>query len=175
MERAAVAELLEGSLYMFSTLADSHHIHLEMESTVAGFAVMDVRKVRQITYNLLSNAVKFTPDGGTVALRARKTNSVCTEGMRIVCPEVTREDESVREYLEITVVDSGIGITQEGLDKLFTPFKQLDCEQSRQHQGTGLGLVLVKQLVSLHDGGLAVASIVGVGTTFKVWLPYQSA
>jgi signal transduction histidine kinase len=76
-------------------------------------------------------------------------------------------------YLEISVIDTGIGIAAEDLGRLFRPFSQLESGLSRKYEGTGLGLVLLKQLVELHGGVIAVRSTLGQGTTFKVWLPYR--
>lgn len=171
-ERVDIAEFLEGSLALFETHAEGHQITLTL-NRLQGAAELDIRKVRQITFNLLSNAVKFTPDGGSVTLSMQITPHVHAEGMHVVCtPPAGGEPH---EFMEITITDTGIGISPEGLGKLFTPFVQLDSEQARKHTGSGLGLVLVKQLVELHGGAFAVSSVVGEGTMFKVWIPFKEA
>jgi CheY-like chemotaxis protein len=101
--------------------------------------------------NLLSNAVKFTPAGGRVSLA------------------VAARPADGRVML--SVADTGIGIAASDLPKLFRPFSQLDSSLARQHQGSGLGLVLVKRLAELHGGALTVASEPGVGSTFTIELP----
>ena len=78
------------------------------------------------------------------------------------------------EILKISVTDSGIGISPEGLEHLFTPFSQIDSGLSRKFEGTGLGLAMVKLLAELHGGTVAVESAVGEGSCFTVWLPLQA-
>jgi PAS domain S-box-containing protein len=113
----------------------------------------DARRLKQILVNLLNNAVKFTPEGGTIGLDV----------------SVTREDQVVR----FTVWDTGIGIAQEDLGRLFQPFTQLDSRLARQHEGSGLGLVLVARMVELHGGSIMVESTVGGGSRFTVSLPWD--
>ncbi|MBI5335944.1 MAG: response regulator [Burkholderiales bacterium] len=129
----------------------------------------DPRKVKQILYNLVSNAVKFTPRGGEVRLQ------VATAGGR----ELAAQRPQLRvgaalaagaHYAGISVHDSGIGIEQAGLSRLFQPFVQLDSSLARQYGGTGLGLALVRRLVELHDGCIDVDSTPGQGSRFTVWL-----
>jgi PAS domain S-box-containing protein len=103
----------------------------------------DERMVKQILINLLSNAVKFTPAGGTVSVIA----------------------EAGDRGLELAVRDTGIGIAPENIDKVLEPFGQVDTAHNRTHQGTGLGLPLVKSLVKLHGGRLKIDSELGKGTT----------
>jgi CheY-like chemotaxis protein/anti-sigma regulatory factor (Ser/Thr protein kinase) len=114
--------------------------------------IADIRKLKQIVYNLLSNAVKFTPDGGVVSLGAH-----CVDDM-----------------LEIAVTDTGIGIAAEDQARLFQPFTQIDSTLSRQYQGTGLGLVMVKRLAELHGGSVALESEVGKGSRFSVRIPWRT-
>lgn len=112
--------------------------------------VADQRAVRQVLINLLSNACKFTEAEGTVAIRARK------DGPTLV----------------ISIVDSGIGISPEDVKKLGEPFFQANGAYNRNHNGTGLGLSVVKGLCELHDGTWSVASVEGQGTTVTVRLPF---
>lgn len=169
-EKTDVNELLQNSLSMLKVRATEHQIELKLESDVSDRIDVDRRKARQIAYNLLSNAVKFTPDGGTVILRARRVPSVELDDVQRV-GDAPLFDSS--RYLEVSVIDTGVGIAPEDMGRLFRPFSQLDSGLSRKFEGTGLGLVLLKQLVELHGGVLAVRSSVGQGTTFKVWLPYR--
>jgi signal transduction histidine kinase/DNA-binding NarL/FixJ family response regulator len=113
----------------------------------------DARRLKQILVNLLSNAVKFTPEGGAIGL------------------EVVGDAE--REMVHFTVWDTGIGIPAEQMDRLFEPFVQLDSSLSREHEGTGLGLALVRRLSDMHGGSVAVESKVGQGSRFTVSLPWQ--
>ena len=76
-----------------------------------------------------------------------------------------------RTFLELSVSDTGIGIAEEDMGKLFKAFSQIDSSLARKFEGTGLGLAMVKQLTELHGGSVAVASREGLGTRFVVWLP----
>jgi signal transduction histidine kinase len=111
--------------------------------------IADERLLKQILLNLLANACKFTPRGGG-----------------IVCA-VAQDAEG----LCFRVTDTGIGIPQEDLERVLQPFVQADSSHSRRHEGTGLGLALVKAMVELHGGRLTLESTVGEGTTATVILP----
>ncbi|NOY27016.1 MAG: PAS domain S-box protein [Oligoflexia bacterium] len=112
----------------------------------------DDRKLHQILLNLLSNAVKFTPRGGTVHV------------------EITGDQAEI----ELSVVDSGIGIAKADLPRLFRAFEQLDAGIARKYEGTGLGLAMIKRLAELHGGTVGVQSEVGKGSRFWVRLPRQA-
>ncbi len=115
----------------------------------------DERRLKQILVNLLSNAVKFTPEGGTIGL------------------EVVGDAEN--EAVHLTVWDTGIGISQEDLPRLFQPFVQLDSSLSRQHAGTGLGLALVHRMAEMHRGSVSMESQKGEGSRFTVSLPWRES
>ncbi len=109
----------------------------------------DARRLKQVLVNLLSNAVKFTPSGGSVGLTASRAG----------------------DLVRLVVSDTGIGIAPEDLPRLFQPFVQLDSRLAREHEGTGLGLALVRRLVDLHGGRVSVDSTPGEGTKVTVELP----
>ncbi len=110
----------------------------------------DPNRLQQVFWNLLSNAVKFTPRGGRVQVVLERVNS----------------------HLEVSVIDTGEGISPEFLPHVFDRFRQADASTTRQHGGLGLGLAIVKQLVELHGGSVRVKSVgPGFGTTFTVALP----
>jgi CheY-like chemotaxis protein/anti-sigma regulatory factor (Ser/Thr protein kinase) len=111
--------------------------------------------MRQVLINLLSNAVKFTPDGGEVWLKV----------------EADTEDEA----LHFNVIDTGIGIAPENINKLFKPFVQLDSSLSRRYAGTGLGLALVRRIVELHGGSVSLESEPGKGSQFTITLPWKKS
>jgi cell cycle sensor histidine kinase DivJ len=113
--------------------------------------VADQRAVRQVLINLLSNAYKFTPQGGTITLRARKDAG----------------------NLVLSVIDNGIGIAAKDLGKIGQPFFQANNAYDRDHQGTGLGLSVVKGLCELHTGSLSISSVEGEGTTVTVRIPFN--
>jgi len=146
-----IAEVIESAMHMVEGRAQQAELALEQRVTpgLAPF-VVDERVCKQILLNLLSNAVKFTHAGGKIAVTA----DVAPDGR-----------------LLIQVVDNGIGIADEDLDKVFHRFSQIDNSYARRHGGTGLGLHLTKKLVELHEGTIELDSQVGVGTTVTVTFP----
>jgi signal transduction histidine kinase len=110
---------------------------------------IDPSQAERILINLLSNAIKFTPKGGTIGVTATR----------------------VEEGAQFDVADSGIGMSQEDLGKLFTEFFRVENEINQTVKGTGLGLVLARDIVHAHRGRIWVKSQVGVGTTFSFTLP----
>ena len=115
--------------------------------------LVDERRIRQVLINLLSNAVKFTSEHGRIDL------------------EIIHVITAQNDWIQMTVIDTGIGIAAADLDRLFQPFVQIDSALSRTAQGTGLGLNLVRELVELHGGRVSVTSEIGVGSRFTVDLP----
>lgn len=111
----------------------------------------DMDKIERIMLNLLSNAVKFTKEGGQIEVYIYNKK-----------PEVL-----------ISVSDTGIGIPKDKFELIFERFKQVDNSLSRDHEGTGIGLALVKSLVEMHDGRIEVESDLKIGSTFKVFLPIR--
>jgi len=111
----------------------------------------DVDKIERIILNLLSNAIKFTEEGGQIKV------NVCNKKTEVL----------------ITVSDTGIGIPKDKFSLIFERFKQVDNSLTRVHEGTGIGLALVKSFVEMHDGRIEVESEVGVGSTFKIFLPVR--
>ena len=174
-EEVSLVPLLESCLAIVrdKALARSLDLRCEIDPTL-GVIEGDTRKLKQIVYNLLSNAVKFTDADGRVTLIARKAGRtrMDTAGISaarmLLAPSVPD-----RTFLEIAVHDTGIGIAPGDLARLFEPFVQVDASMKRRHEGTGLGLALVRRLVDLHGGGLAAESSVGRGSRFTVWLPYR--
>jgi PAS domain S-box-containing protein len=132
-------------------------------------AQIDERRIRQVLLNLLSNALKFTPKGGAVAVRSRK----------IMRPAVQSGDKANisslpdAEFLDISVEDNGIGIAPDDMNRLFQPFQQLEPTLTKQYKGTGLGLVICKRLIEMHDGQITVSSAPGKGSTFSFVIPYR--
>jgi two-component system, sensor histidine kinase and response regulator len=173
LEPTDIQDLLQNSLTVFKDKAVAGQIRLRLEMEALGAVMADRRKTRQIVYNLLSNAVKFTPPGGAVTMRM-----CCQQPGNLPSDLLVGEqgpDAEVDRYLTISVLDTGIGISEEGLGRLFRPFVQLDSGLARKYEGTGLGLALVKQLVELHGGVMTVSSKPQQGSEFTVWLPYREA
>jgi PAS domain S-box-containing protein len=178
LEEVQVPALLANGMAIVREKAAAHRIRTSMEvAEELGATIADPRKVKQIVYNLLSNAVKFTDDGGQVAVRAARVPRA--EVGRPSCAWAGRTfplgDSAFAEFLEIRVRDSGIGISRDGLEKLFKPFSQIDGSLARRFEGTGLGLAMVKLLADLHGGTVAVESAVGEGSCFTVWLPLRAS
>jgi signal transduction histidine kinase len=114
----------------------------------------DERVVRQCILNLVSNAIKFTPSGGTIIVSVRSDGDA---------------------WIAISVADNGIGIAEADLSKVLAPFGQADNAYTRKHDGTGLGLPLVKSFTELHSGGFEIKSALGVGTTVTIRFPPRPA
>ncbi len=112
---------------------------------------IDPGRIKQVLYNLVSNGIKFTPRGGTVRLSAHL------------------EDDQI----VVEVADTGVGIAEENLPRLFHEFEQIPQTRGVRPEGTGLGLALTKRLVALHGGEVSVESKVGQGSIFSVWLPWR--
>ncbi|MFA5160642.1 MAG: PAS domain S-box protein [Elusimicrobiales bacterium] len=149
-------------------------IHFEQHLSLSRNAEItaDERKIRQIIINLLSNAIKFTPRGGTVALEARMASSDELDGMRAVrLPDEPLPAVNSARYLLVSVRDTGIGIAREDMGRLFKPFAQVEANAARNYEGSGLGLVMVKKLVELHNGRLFAESEKGKGSVFSFALP----
>ncbi len=143
-ELAQAADLING-------YADEFSIKVKTELPDAQFHVrVDVRRFQQIIANLLSNAVKFSRKQGTVVLRAR----------------------AIDDQALIEVIDFGEGIPDEFRDQIFNPFSQADSTSTRKKNGTGLGLSITKKLVMEMGGDIDYVSELGMGTTFRVTLPF---
>ncbi len=129
--------------------ADENRLKLIYDEKAVPEIEADPRAVKQILLNLATNAIKFTPEGGVVTISV--------------------EPKSAGLIMRIT--DTGIGISEENIQRLAQPFEQIDSQHSRQHEGTGLGLALSKSLVELHGGNFKIQSVVGQGTTVIFTLP----
>jgi CheY-like chemotaxis protein len=177
LESVQVSSLLASSLSIVREKAASRRIRLV--TTIAddlGTIQADPRKIKQIVYNLLSNAVKFSHDRGQVTLSASRVAraAVGQPSGAWTLRGFALADNEFADFLKISVVDDGIGISPEGLEHLFTPFSQIDSSLARKFEGTGLGLAMVKLLAELHGGAVAVQSAVDEGSSFTVWLPIRA-
>jgi len=139
---AAVLRLMRGQ-------AERAGITLRAELSIDPLeADADRRAVKQIAFNLISNALKFTPKGGTVTVVAQPFG----------------------EILELSVTDTGVGISPQDLQRLGRPFEQAGDADNRQ-AGSGLGLSLVRAFARLHGGEMTMESVLGEGTTVTVRMP----
>lgn len=130
---------------------------------------VDRQKYLQVLHNLISNAIKFTPEEGSIWLEANPSHY----HHRYFHREIYQDHCAVESLMpvEITVRDSGIGIPQEALPRIFERFYQVDSSNTRKYGGTGLGLAIVKSVVDAHGNAIDVKSVVGEGTAFTLILP----
>ena len=178
LEPVHVSSLFANSLSIIREKAAARQVNLTMDlDKDLGIIGADARKVKQIVYNLLSNAVKFTSERGDVTLRASRVPRAEVGRLADNClgRSFPLADNQFEEFLKISVTDTGIGISPEGLERLFKPFSQIDSGLARKFEGSGLGLAMIKLLAELHGGTVAVESGVGKGCCFTVWLPMRSA
>ena len=146
-----LSSVVEAAINVVRPTAEAKGIQIEVSfdrepAVVSG----DANRLQQVCWNLLSNAVKFTPSGGKVAVQLRKVNS----------------------EIEITVTDTGQGISAEFLPFVFDRFRQADSTSTRQHGGLGLGLAIARHLIEIHGGTIeAKSSGKGQGATFTARLP----
>jgi PAS domain S-box-containing protein len=150
-EPVDLASLCQEAIALFSAGQEQHPLQLAIQNPLP-LVRADANGIRQVLRNLLSNAIKYTPDGGPVSVGVR------------------REENAV----VIGITDQGIGIPPEALPKLFTKFFRVDNSATRQIGGTGLGLALVKEIITAHHGRVWVESIVGKGSTFFFTLPISA-
>ncbi len=177
LEAVDLQSLLQNSLTIVREKAAAQHIGLELDMGEGlGIVQLDVRKTKQIVYNLLSNAVKFSASGGPVQLRARRVQRDAVGVLTGDWPmhRFPQADNEYNDFVEICVSDHGIGISQDNMGRLFQAFSQIDSSLARKFEGTGLGLAMVKQLVELQGGAVAMASVERKGSRFAVWLPLRA-
>jgi signal transduction histidine kinase len=141
-----------GLVASVAPMAEKKRIELtgDEEAPLPKRAYFDPDRLEKVVLNLLFNAIKFSEAGGRVTLRWGRS----PEG-----------------HLRVQVADTGIGIADKDLPKLFKRFSQVDASTSRRYEGTGIGLALAKEIVELHDGTIAVDSEPGRGSTFTVTIP----
>ena len=174
LESVDLNNLLGNSLSIVRERAARQRIRLDLDIEDGLHSLqLDMRKTKQVIYNLLSNAVKFSAHGGRVVVRARRVPRTIVGDAGSAWPQHSFPliDKGYQEFVELRVTDEGIGIPAASLSKLFQSFTQIDSSLARRFEGTGLGLAMVRQLVELHGGTVAVASGEGEGTCVVAWLP----
>ncbi|WP_097026984.1 Cache 3/Cache 2 fusion domain-containing protein [Clostridium peptidivorans] len=152
LQKANIVEVIENITLSTAEYVESKSRNLifdtDIEEKIMNF---DLEKMERIMLNLISNATKFTKPGDTI--------------------EVSIYDKE--EFILISVKDNGVGISQDNLKQIFERFKQIGPLLSRTHEGSGIGLSLVKSLVQMHDGKISVKSKYGEGTEFIIELPVK--
>ncbi len=150
---APISKLLKPIVSAFHSLADSNRINLTLSgSGLKQRVYLDPEKMEKVMFNLLGNAFQFTSAGGEISV------------------EVEADDQQV----QIRVRDTGVGIPAQSLPYIFDRFHQADASSTRDKEGTGIGLSLVKELVELHRGTISAESVAGEGACFTVSLPLGS-
>ena len=150
-EPISIDEVVEDALRLMRNRADDAGLILSAQLSATPEVEADYRALKQVLLNLISNAVKFTPRGGAVTVRA----------------------VAIGAELELSIQDTGIGISRENLERLAKPFEQVETQHAKTQQGTGLGLALTKSLIEMHGGRLRIDSEPGMGTTVRVALPLR--
>jgi PAS domain S-box-containing protein len=179
LEPIELAGVFANSASIMREKAASRRVQVDLDvAPELGSIQADGRKLKQIVYNLLSNAVKFSGEGGRVTLRARpvprsEVGELTGDWLGRSLPLAGGGERDFAKFIEISATDTGIGISPEGMERLFRPFSQVDSGLARRFEGTGLGLAMVKLLAELHGGAVAVQSAVGEGSRFTVWLPLR--
>ncbi|KNF07692.1 sensor histidine kinase TmoS [Gottschalkia purinilytica] len=134
--------------------ADQKKINLYFKSNISSKnIIIDDEKYERIILNLLSNAIKFTPEGGSITVKVK--------------------ENTINNTIAIDVSDTGIGIPKENYEKIFERFEQVEKNLSRQAEGSGIGLAIVKMLIVILEGRIQVDSELGVGSTFTIILPIK--
>lgn len=153
-EEIYIQHLINDIALSFHQLIQEHDIHLTIDiDTNLNIITSDPKRLKQIVINYLSNAIKFTPNNGKITIKV---------------------SHIANDHFCIAVKDTGPGIKEHDLDRLFIPFQQLDDNYTRKDMsGSGLGLSLVKHLAESLDGHVGVLSKIGVGSEFYVVLPYS--
>lgn len=157
-------KIMKNTIKIFEPIANDKKIDLELsiEESIEDNLFGDYHKLNQIFNNLISNAIKFT-NSGFVKITIEKEMDILGDN-----------DENI-EYIRCFVEDSGIGIKEEDLNKLFKFFSQVDSSYTKKHQGTGLGLYISKKLAQMLNGNIYVSSVYGQGSRFELKLPLKKS
>ncbi len=187
----SIQSLCQNSLLFIKELAHKRQIRVQTQLPESlkhlNIRVDDLR-FRQVLINLLSNAVKFTPEGGSITLDVRVVDGKMGGGVEgkmdewgniplepddLTSLEHNNSSAQTLHRIAFSIIDTGIGIAPENMDKLFQSFVQIDSSLSRQYAGTGLGLALAKRIVEMHGGTVSVQSEVNRGSCFTICLPLE--
>jgi len=172
LEKIEIDAAIQGVQTIVKPLYDKKNIRVDLQITPdLPPLIADPSKFKQMLYNLLSNAIKFTPASGEVSI-------LCAVGCgqwlieNELSPTIENQILPESRYNLITVTDSGIGIQEDDLERVFGEFEQVDSSYARQQQGTGLGLTLTRKLAQLHGGWVwAESEGINTGSTFSLILP----
>lgn len=149
IQRLDLSEILQQVVRTMIPIAEKKNIRLMGENFIKTPINADEQKIKQLAIILVDNAIKYTPEGGSVLVELESVDA---------------------KRVSFSVMDSGIGIAAEDLDKVFERFYRVDKARSREMGGNGLGLAIASEIVKLHEGKISVASKLGEGTKFTVEL-----
>ncbi len=149
LEAVDVAQMIKRVVYEFEPMLITEGIKMEIDVEKVPHAMADPKQLGHVLRNLISNAIKFNRRGGRITINARERGGL----------------------VEVCISDTGIGIPDDKLDKIFERFYQIDSSPTRRYGGTGMGLAIVKEVVEAHGGEVTVKSKVGEGSTFCFTLP----
>lgn len=157
-ESFVLREILESIYTVYSTQCKQKGVAFEMNAGDIRHNYLrgDSLRMNQVLLNLISNAYKFTPEGGKITVTVQELS-----------------EKGEKAYFKFTVADTGEGMTEEMIGRLFRPFEQEAADTAQKHGGSGLGLSIAKNLVELMGGSIFCQSEKGKGTTFTVSVPFQ--
>lgn len=158
-ENVSLPELIEDVMDVFRPLAAEKHLELQINADHVRHekVVTDQNRLQQVLVNLLSNAIKYTPEGGSVGLRVR---------------EIPAFAKGKGQY-EFIVTDNGIGMSGDFIPHIFEPFSRTEESKTNQIQGTGLGMAITQNIVSMMNGTIEVKSVLGEGSQFIVAVSFK--
>ncbi|MEZ4953744.1 MAG: two-component regulator propeller domain-containing protein [Saprospiraceae bacterium] len=189
-EQKDLLPFLKNLYYSFGSLAEQQKISLDFQCDRPSLPLFfDEIKLEKVFFNLLSNAIKFTPEGGKITLLVERADGRTSPPSPPQGGTTVSANHKVLPFsrgispleggwgvnpffVKITVRDTGIGIPADRLPFVFGRFYQVDSSRTKEQEGTGIGLALVKEFVELHHGQVSVESQIGVGTAFTVFLPF---
>ena len=171
-EKASLNTPVEFIKNTFENVAKEKNINLILDkSEDLSDTYFDNQRIEQVVSNLISNAIKFTEENGTITVKTENIKQTDIDKSLLFGIE---NPVFYDNYVKISVADSGIGIAQEDLHKVFDQFQQIENSLNRKNGGTGLGLPIAKQLIEAHRGFIWVESELNIGTTFSFVIPVLS-
>ena len=142
-------KIIEDTVALMEPRAKTHGIVITCSFENMSNVQADIKRIEEVFSNLITNAINYSPEGGNVTISGR----------------------GLSEYIEVKVSDTGVGIEEEEVPKIFDKFYRVKHPKTRQVMGTGLGLAIVKGIIEAHQGTIEVESSPGNGTTFRILLP----
>ncbi|MDD3013794.1 MAG: ATP-binding protein [Candidatus Gastranaerophilales bacterium] len=166
-----IAEPIEFVKSTFENLAEKKNIIVTMKiAQDLPQIYVDINRIEQVLSNLISNAVKFTPENGEITISAQKINA-SSINTQIFDTFLGKKPPLKGDYVKISIEDTGIGIEDSDIPKVFDKFQQIESSLSREVGGTGLGLPIAKQLIEAHRGEIWLESEFKKGSKFSFILP----